>query len=258
MAESSERWVNTTSTGFISCVLVAIALLDFGVPYSVAKDYCVTSGGATAVDTSNPPVSQRFLDKMKDVGVKTIIRYYDHEKGGPLNERETIPGKTLRRKERDLIIKNGFDIVVVFQHNNDKLSSFTSTRGRQDAERSLALASENLQPRRSAIYFGVDGDWSHLENIKSYFRALKKVLDQKGYRIGVYGSGLVCKQLIQDGLAQLCWLAGSRSWPGYKQYLDGTNWRLLQLLPPDVTCGGQEVDFNIRNRRYLDYGQFGR
>jgi hypothetical protein len=92
----------------------------------------IANSGAAAVDLSNR-VNQECVDKMKNVGVQTIIRYYDHED-------ETILGKTLKRQERDLIIANGFHIAVVFQHNNNKFDSFTPTRGQQDAERSLVEA----------------------------------------------------------------------------------------------------------------------
>src|SRR6476660_5846146 len=109
-----------------------------------ATDFCIREPRAEAVDSS-APVTQSFLDRMKAIGIKTIIRYYDHED-------ETLPGKTLRRGERDAILMNGLKMGVVFQHRNNKFASFTVQRGRQDAERSLMLAAENAQPRGSAIY----------------------------------------------------------------------------------------------------------
>ena len=42
-----------------------------------AKKYCAPNSGAAAVDLSQP-VDKPFLDKMKKVGVETIIRYYDY------------------------------------------------------------------------------------------------------------------------------------------------------------------------------------
>lgn len=184
---------------------MTLAALPVEAPAAAARDYCAPNSGAAAVDLSQR-VNQNFLDAMKTVGVQTIIRYYDHED-------ETLPGKTLRRRERDLIIANGFHIAVVFQHNNNKFASFTPLRGRQDAERSLALAAENAQPKGSAIYFGVDGGWrtaGEIATIKAYFAEAQAGLRGTGYRIGVYGSGLVCKELLQDGLAELCWLSNAK------------------------------------------------
>jgi len=189
---------------------------------------------------------------MRGIGIKTIIRYYDHED-------ETLPGKTLRRDERNLILTNGFNTAVVFQHHNNQFVSFTALRGRQDAERSLALAGENSQPPGSAIYFGVDGPWQdayELANVAAYFRELKSRLAGFGYRIGVYGSGLVCNMLLSTGFAELCWLGAPTSWPDYHAYYQTRKWGLAQLRPSQ--CGGRSVDFNLANDIVADYGQFAR
>jgi hypothetical protein len=211
--------------------------------------YCANDPRIEAVDLS-ASVDQNFLDTMRGIGIKTIIRYYDHED-------ETLPGKTLRTAERNLILANGFQTVVVFQHYNNKFASFTAVRGRQDAERSLDLAQENLQPKGSAIYFGVDGPWQsayELANVAGYFQELKARLAGFGYRIGVYGSGLVCNMLLSTGLAELCWLGAPTSWPDYHAYYQTRRWGLAQLLTSQ--CGGRSVDFNLTNDRVADYGQF--
>jgi hypothetical protein len=216
-----------------------------------AADFCTTDPRVEAVDSS-APVTQSFLDKMKAIGISTIIRYYDHED-------ETLPGKTLRRGERDLIVMNGLRMGVVFQHKNNKFASFTALRGRQDAERSLILAAENDQPRGSAIYFGVDGPWKapyELANVTAYFQEVNARLAGSGYRVGVYGSGLVCNALLANGLAELCWLAAPTSWPDFSTYYQTKKWKLVQL--PTTLCGGRSVDFNLANGVEAEYGQFGR
>jgi hypothetical protein len=189
---------------------------------------------------------------MKAIGINTIIRYYDHED-------ETLPGKTLRRGERDVIVMSGMKMGVVFQHRNNKFASFSALRGRQDAERSLILAAENSQPRGSAIYFGVDGPWNtsyELANITAYFQEVNARLVGSGYRIGVYGSGLVCNELVNSGLAELCWLAAPTTWPYFSAYYQTKRWKLVQL--PTTQCGGRSVDFNLANGLAAEYGQFGR
>ena len=216
-----------------------------------ATDFCMTDPRVEAVDSS-APVTQSFLDQIKAFGIKTIIRYYDHED-------ETLPGKTLRRGERDAILMNGLKMGVVFQHRNDKFASFTALRGRQDAERSLILAAENDQPRGSAIYFGVDGPWKapyELANVTAYFQEVNARLAGSGYRVGVYGSGLVCNALLANGLAALCWLAAPTSWPEFSAWYQTKRWRLVQL--PTTQCGGRSVDFNLANGPEAEYGQFGR
>jgi Domain of unknown function (DUF1906) len=216
-----------------------------------STDFCLRDARVEAVDTS-APVTQSFLEEMKAIGINTIIRYYDHED-------ETLPGKTLRRGERDIITINGFNMGVVFQHRNNKFASFTVPRGGQDAARSLVLAAENAQPFGSAIYFGVDGSWNtsyELTNIMAYFREVNARMAGSGYRVGVYGSGLVCNALLANGLAELCWLAAPTSWPGYHAYYQTKGWKLAQL--PTTQCGGRSVDFNLTNGIEAEYGQFGK
>jgi Domain of unknown function (DUF1906) len=228
-----------------------LASLIVWVPAVPAGEYCPSDARVGAVDLS-APVDQGFLDRMRGIGIQTIIRYYDHED-------ETLPGKTLRRGERNQILANGFQTAVVFQHHNNQFASFTALRGRQDAERSLALAAENSQPRGSAIYFGVDGAWQtpyELASVVTYFRELRDRLAGFGYRIGVYGSGLVCNMLLTTGLAELCWLAAPTAWPDYHAYYQTKQWGLAQLRTSQ--CGGRSVDFNLANDMVADYGQFGR
>jgi hypothetical protein len=224
------------------------AILVIGTSAACATGVCLKDRQIEAVDLS-APVDQGFLDQMKANGISTILRYYDHED-------ETLPGKTLRRAERDLIVLNGFKLGVVFQHRNDQLASFTAVRGRRDAERALYLAKENSQLRGSAIYFGVDGPWQaafELSSIIAYFGEIKALLGGAGYRTGVYGSGLVCSTLLSSGLAQLCWLGAPATWPGFHEYYPTREWKLAQL--PTTVCGGRSVDFNLANG--ADYGQFG-
>jgi Domain of unknown function (DUF1906) len=232
------------SAGLV-CLLAASLVV--WAPRGQAGYYCANDPRIEAVDLS-APVDQNFLDTMRGIGIRTIIRYY-----------ETLPGKTLRRAERDLILANGFQTAVVFQHHNNQFASFTEPRGQQDAERSLALATENSQPKGSAIYFGVDGPWQtayELANVAAYFRELKARLAGLGYRIGVYGSGLVCNMLLSTGLAELCWLGAPTAWPDYHAYYQTKRWGLAQLRTSQ--CGGRSVDFNLANDTVANYGQFAR
>ena len=211
--------------------------------------HCRPKSGAVAADTSQVS-TPAFFAKMREVGISTIVRYYDHED-------ETLPGKTLRRPERDAIASAGFRLLVVFQHRNDRIASFTPERGTQDSERSLDLAAENAQPRGSAIYFGVDGPWAErqLPLVRAYFTEAAPRIRAAGYRVGIYGGGFMCKAIVQEGLADLCWLANARSWPGHAERLaDRASWRLRQALPE--RCGDREVDFNFSHTRTTDFGQF--
>ena len=244
---TATRWAVNSA----KCLCALLVSLIVWASAAEAREYCANDPRVEAVDLS-APVDQGFLNTMRGIGIRTIIRYYDHED-------ETLPGKTLRREERNLILANGFKTAVVFQHHNNQFASFTAPRGHQDAERSLTLAFENSQPQGSAIYFGVDGPWQtayEMANVAAYFRELKAGLAGSGYRIGVYGSGLVCNMLLSAGLAELCWLGAPTSWPDYRAYYQTRNWGLAQLRPSQ--CGGRSVDYNWANNIGADYGQFSR
>jgi hypothetical protein len=242
--------------------LIGFLFLVLGLSLSFADEKCPAMDTREAVDLS-APTNSRFLDKMKVLGIKTIIRYYDYPRKpahpDPNELYETWPGKTLHKPERDRIVNKGLSMAVVFQHNNSSLGTFTPSRGRRDAEQALKLARENLQPRGSAIYFGVDGGWQlpeQIEKVRSYFREAKIRIQNAGYRIGAYGSGLVCSTLLTEELAELCWLSNAMAWPGSTDFLQTERWSLRQY--PAVDCGGRNVDFNDVPADRTNFGQFGR
>jgi len=217
-----------------------------------SADHCYTGSGVMAADTAQP-VTPAFLKKMREVGVHTIIRYFDHEN-------ETIPGKTLTFGERMQIAASGFNILVVFQHWGQRISTFRDRkRGTSDALRALTLAHDVGQPVGSAIYFAVDGPWSSsrdMADIVRYFTDVRRTVATNGnpYRVGVYGSGQVCSIILDRGLADYCWLANATSWPGYDAHLASGRWQLRQLMPGK--CGDRDVDFNVLSPRAAYFGQF--
>jgi len=243
----SKRRIGASLRGFFALFLCAA---HFASASAAAENLCAKNRGAVAADMSQP-VSEAFLKKAREIGVSTIIRYYDYDP-------PTLPQKTLRRKERDLILSRGFHVAVVFQHWNQRFSTFTRRRGKSDAERSLELAKENLQPKGGVIYFAVDGPWgreAELKKIRDYFGAVNDRLKPAGYKIGVYGSGLVCRDMLERSLAQFCWLANAKAWPDYKSYFAARKWRLAQKRTEG--CGGLSVDLNIANGAESYFGQFG-
>jgi hypothetical protein len=216
---------------------------------AAASSKCPNATGAAAADTANP-LSSHFLTVIKGAGGKTIARYYDYKD-------ETLPGKTLTAAEVKLVAAKGMSLIVVFQHHNDQFTTFTPARGDGDAARALELAAALKQPAGSAVYFGVDGDWSSKAQqaaILDYFRAAHAKMAAAGYRVGVYGSGLTCKTVTGAGQASLCWLAGVRSWPGTSQAIAAGDWALRQRS--QVLCGGVYVDFDQVNAKAPDVGQF--
>lgn len=133
------------------------ALALFAANAAWAGPSCTAHPGFTVIDASHPmtdltPRNGRpAMAALRDLGVDTIIRYYD-------NVAETLPCKTLVPEETQAVLQAGFSLLAVFQHNNDNPMTFvTPGRGTLDAQRAIELALANGQPNGSAIYFGVDG-----------------------------------------------------------------------------------------------------
>ena len=236
-----------------------------------AAPVCEKGKGYVAIDASEQ-LDEAFLKKIKAIGIDSVIRYYDWSN-------ETLPGKTLTLRELRLIAKLDMSVAVVFQHFNDCLCTFmTKGRGARDAKRALELARTFAQPAGSAIYFGVDGvDAQFLSllrgtaipagdpearkfvqrYVRAYFEEVTQTLKGSGYKIGVYGSGLVCSMLQETKLVDYCWLANATSWPGYVDFEASKRWVLKQHLPTrKADCFGVEVDLNSGNAAAVDFGQW--
>jgi hypothetical protein len=103
----------------------------------------------------------------------------------------------------------------------------------------------------------VDGSWSaaaDLTKIKTYFAKAGPIIRGAGFKIGAYGSGLTCTELLKTGAVDYCWLANAKGWPGYNAFHASKNWTMEQGLPKK--CGGKEGDFNVVNAEMRELGQF--
>ncbi|WP_187394032.1 glycoside hydrolase domain-containing protein [Oceaniovalibus sp. ACAM 378] len=240
--------------------LLALCVISAAMPaHSAAQksdDFCRAASGVDMVDTSQI-VTPEFLDKMREIGVTTIGRYFDYED-------ETITGKRLRAEELPLIASYGMSLVVVFQHNNNLAETFVDwkNRGPADAREALKLAAQFGQPDNGAIYFGVDGDFVgngaifHTDDVLGYFEEVNRTFDAAGvsYPVGVYGSGETCFTLIGEGLAGFCWLSHSHGFTGTPEALSAGAFDIEQFL--HGTCGGRPVDFNKVNEGVTAFGQW--
>jgi hypothetical protein len=275
--------------GWRAMAICAAALLGWSGPGRAAPS-CNTHAEFPAVDLSQPVTTittksgKTGVQAFKAIGIKTIARYYDWV------DAETTC-KTLWPEESGAILKAGFSILTIFQHENSDPETFLDkSRGAKDAREAIKIAAANGQPAGSAIYFAVDGvdqtikdsvfEWrvnkgqvvqparkkrllkadpsfrkhikfyerfrqyhkakfgkhaeavSHrdmLPFVDHYFREVNRVLKADGrYRIGVYGSGMVCSHIRGKKLAEFCWLAMSTGWPGTKEYFASGKWNLVQ------------------------------
>jgi len=224
-----------------------------------------TPNSVDAIDISDR-ADKTLLDKAHALGVTTIFRYYDWA-DGPLNTTfdykwepgPTKPEKTLVDWERDMILKEGFRLGIVFQHHppsvNKLLSFKDSKRAAFDARRVLQLARELKQPHGTVIFFGVDFDVqpSEVNYVKTYFKTVKSLIEPK-YVVGVYGSGYACARIKGAGLASYCWLSNSTGHldsQTYESPLHGGSgdWDLKQCGERDAFPGSRDdFDLSVFNR----------
>jgi hypothetical protein len=191
-------------------------------------------------------------------GVRTVIRYYN------FSNSRTFPGKRMELAEAQALAAQGLQIGVVFQQRQDRAADFSEQRGFDAGRRAHRHARENIgQPAGSGIYFSVDFDASNSEirnNVAPYFEGVKRAFEQEGggaseYRVGAYGSGLVCSTLAGRGLIELVWLAMSRGFRGTREALRAGEFHLAQRAPATTLCR-LGVDFNDPNPDRPDFGAF--
>src|SRR6185369_2726424 len=111
--------------------------------------------------------------------------------------------------------------------------------------------------------FSVDFDASRTQitnNVVPYFEGVKRAFDEESdgdseYRVGAYGSGLVCNTLTKKKLIDFTWLAMSRGFAGTREALEAGEFHLAQRAPAGSLCG-LGVDFNDPNPARPDFGAF--
>lgn len=176
------------------------------------------------IDTnSNCAQAVDFLVKR---GVEFVGRYYTTRH----------PSYRLTAAEAVALSRAGIGIFTVFE-DYGQAGQFTLTRdqGRHDATEALNQAIAVDQPEGSAIYFAVEGlpngyRTADLPDVRLYFAGVQGVL-QGRYDIGVYGDGVVCKTLQDEGICAYTWLAqASYSFEGSQAYYRSKRWNLAQIL----------------------------
>lgn len=182
------------------------------------------------VDMARDPGA--LAGRLKAAGLGFAAGYYSY------NERKNLTPEGARA-----LTAAGLSIVSVFEAAGNKYSAFNASQGHKDALQALKLAQACGQPEGSGLYFAVDYDASPAEidgGITEYFKAVRTALGAR-FRIGVYGSGMVCDRLDQELLAELFWLGGAMGWRGSRSY---SRAHIRQGLPGNYYQLGVEVDPN--------------
>ncbi len=205
---------------------------------------------ANYIDASTQ-VTAKSATCLKGKGIKAVGRYYNYGAGS----------KVLSRLEAQALISQNIAIWVVFEYFNNQAKWFSAALGKKDATRALQCAQEIVgQPEGSAIYFAADYNENgkyYSSNIVPYFRSVNATFKRPDgtmpYRIGVYSDGLVCRRLVEDGLASLTWLSCSSSFTETGAFYSSKKWSIAQHCgAPDLCSIGVDND----ETNPADFGQF--
>jgi len=186
-----------------------------------------------------------FASQLAGAGIQFVARYYSR-----------FASKALTAAEANALALAGLQLVVVYQDAGDSIASFSAAAGRQNATAALAQASALGQPAGSAIYFSADFDPDEAQiagPLTDHFGAINDVFAAAGnpYRVGVYGSGLMCGTIRDAGLVQLTWLSqstGFRNWIGHCPQAN------IVQSAPSRNLVGVSIDDDIAQTD--DFGQF--
>ena len=180
-------------------------------------------------------------------GMKFVARYYSK-----------AASKAITRKEGLALSKAGLKLLVVYQDKQDDVRFFTGGEGKASARRALTQAQALGQPAGSAIYFAVDFDPAADDvrgPVSDYFLAVNQEFRAAAvqYAIGVYGSGLTCRLVLDASLAQFAWLSQSTGFRESAAFRSRAH--LIQIAPSRDICEGKlSIDDDVAQVK--EYGAF--
>jgi len=176
-------------------------------------------------------------------GVEVVGRYYAANTRNP---------KVIKKAEAQKLSSSGIKIFTVYE-DGSAASTFklTANQGGKDATAAKTQATAIGQPKGGVIYFAVEGlpngyKKADLPGIRAYFAGVKNVLGDD-YTAGVYGDGIVCKTLLDEGICSHTWLAqASYLFDGSIEFYASKRWSLAQIVTdlPTENWKGLSVDIN--------------
>lgn len=183
-----------------------------------------TGSGSTSNGMDCAFDCQDAAAKIKKAGFTFVCRYYR-------NSTSNYPA--LSAQEVAALSAAGLLVVSVWEGASDTIGHFSFTSGVNEGTSAYHQALLAGQPKGTPIYFAVDADFDEQEiagPVRDYFRGIASGFNAIShqapiYEIGVYGSGLTCGVLTDQGLAKYAWLAMSTGWRGSKTF---SRWNIKQ------------------------------
>ena len=201
---------------------------------SACYDRCMASETFAGLDT--PYTMVKKGPQLVQAGYSCIGRYISPST-------KNFPTKCCGAEEGMALHAAGLNIFLAWEMMGDNIDYFTNENGFNDASQASTNAYWAKCPTSVPIFFAVDFDATQDQidaGIKAYAVAFHDRLKQLtgGRLTGVYGSGLVIKNLIDAGYAHYGWLAQSTGWAGYQ---DGKAMAAI-IQGPSKKIVGQDCD----------------
>jgi hypothetical protein len=171
----------------------------------------------------------------------------------------TASEKLIRAAEARALAAAGIRLGLVFETGGGAPHQppLTAAQGQIDGAFAAKYAPTVGAPPGACIYFAADNDFNQQQignEILPYFQAVYMAMKGSGFRVGVYGSGAVCKSVINAVFADLAWLSGSMGWSGSREYLAARPSALVLVqTTEDAKYAGMDVDFD---EALGDWGDF--
>ncbi|MDR3487476.1 MAG: DUF1906 domain-containing protein [Bradyrhizobium sp.] len=195
------------------------------------------------IDTDSSCVGKSAY--MKDRGITAVGRYYS----------QVNTYKNITKVEAEELSLAGIEIFTVYEdHGKKEALILSEDTGKNHAEAAANQAQEIGQPEGTTIYFALEGlpsgyTSADLPDIRKYFRGIIEGLAGR-YAPGVYGDGIVCQTLLDEGICSHAWLAqASYSFEGSKEFYASRRWTLAQIVTDldKDKWEGPSVDLNEQN-----------
>lgn len=168
-----------------------------------------------------------YIKTIKSKSVTRVGRYYNKQ------DSSALPSKCLTAQEAITLCSSGFSLVVIYQQEQSSYTDFSEEKGLEAANYARACAIRVGQPEGSGVYFSVDFDATQDElekYIVPFFQGIKAELTE--FKIGAYGSGLVCNTLYDKDLIHFRWLSQSKGYSGTKEAINSKQYNISQQYPP--------------------------
>lgn len=149
--------------------------------------------------------------------------------------------KNLTLEEIEILTAENLNIFPIYQDGGNSEFYFGNVKGKQDAEKAIAVAESLHIPYGTIIYFAVNYDFTAEkieERLILHFEGIKEIFDSTncGYKIGIYGSRNVCSTICDAGLACSSFVSDmSTGFSGNLGYPLPDNWAFDQFYEYNVT-----------------------